>query len=123
VGVLDAKDTVKPEVEVAASGTGVAAKAWLLGEAKVIVWVAGAGASSPPPQALNTPNATKAHELRRICLVKRFIALLSDGVLVSPTSIHRKWLRWDDKTLRRIRNTPRQTPAPAMKSLSWQYGR
>lgn len=113
VEVVEAKDTGKPEVAVATSEIGVAAKAWLPGEAKLIVWLAGAGASSVPPQALNTTNASAAHARRRICLLGRFMTCAPiEHSLMSPMST----IGTCDLA------APLRTPEPSMKPLSREYG-
>lgn len=38
LGVVEAKATVKPDVEVATKGAGATPKVWLPGESKVMVW-------------------------------------------------------------------------------------
>ena len=95
-GVVDANETVRPDVEVAVKVSGVALNIWLPGVAKVIVCAAGAGASPPlPPQAFNTTSAARAHAWRMTCWVECFIASFSEGDFdrsdVNPSEMARLW--------------------------------
>lgn len=69
-GVVDAKTTGKPDVELATKAGGACRRFWLPGEMKVMVCPSPGGAgSSLPPQALNVRSPATLHAARRIFLV------------------------------------------------------
>ena len=61
VGVVDAKETARLELDVATRASGAEPTLWLVGAVKLMVCATGCGAgSSLPPHALSAMRATKA---------------------------------------------------------------